>query len=69
MFLSAYKAYEELSPGMKTYLEGKTATHDGARAYDKRTKSPIRPPSIRLSSDIPRPAKAAFCQSRIYQPH
>ena len=35
MFLSAYKAYEELSPGMKAYLEDKTATHDGARAFDK----------------------------------
>lgn len=36
MFSSAYKAYEELSPGMKSYLEGKTATHDGGRAFDKR---------------------------------
>jgi taurine dioxygenase len=36
MFSSAYKAYEELSPSMKTYLEGKTATHDGSRAFDKR---------------------------------
>jgi taurine dioxygenase len=36
MFSSAYKAYEELSPGMKTYLEDKTATHDGGRAFDKR---------------------------------
>ena len=35
MFLSASKAYEELSPGMKTYLEGKTATHEGSRAFDK----------------------------------
>jgi taurine dioxygenase len=35
MFLSATKAYEELSPGMKTYLEGKTATHEGSRAFDK----------------------------------
>jgi len=35
MFLSAYKAYEELSPSMKVYLEGKTATHDGARVFDK----------------------------------
>jgi len=24
-----------LSPSMKTYLEGKTATHDGARGFDK----------------------------------
>ena len=36
MFASAYKAYEELSPLMKTYLEGKTATHDGARGFDKK---------------------------------
>jgi len=35
MFASAYKAYEELSDGMKTYLEGKTATHDGSRVFDK----------------------------------
>jgi taurine dioxygenase len=35
MFTSACKAYEELSPGMKTYLEGKTATHDGSRVFDK----------------------------------
>jgi taurine dioxygenase len=35
MFLSACKAYEELSPGMKTYLEDKTATHDGSRVFDK----------------------------------
>jgi taurine dioxygenase len=35
MFASAYKAYDELSPSMKTYLEGKTAIHDGARGFDK----------------------------------
>jgi taurine dioxygenase len=35
MFASAYKAYEELSPSMKTYLEGKSATHDGLRAFDR----------------------------------
>lgn len=35
MFLSAYKAYEELSPSMKVYLEDKIATHDGAKSYDK----------------------------------
>jgi taurine dioxygenase len=33
MFLSAAKAYEELSPGMKAYLDGKTATHDATRAF------------------------------------
>ncbi|HEX4408841.1 MAG TPA: TauD/TfdA family dioxygenase [Xanthobacteraceae bacterium] len=35
MFASAYKAYDELSDGMKTYLQGKTATHDGSRVFDK----------------------------------
>lgn len=36
MFSSAYKAYEELSADMKAYLGGKTATHDGGRAFDKK---------------------------------
>jgi taurine dioxygenase len=44
MFASAYKAYEELSPSMKTYLEGKTATHDGARGFDK--KADVYPVSV-----------------------
>jgi taurine dioxygenase len=35
LFLSACKAYDELSPSMKTYLDGKTATHEGARAFDR----------------------------------
>jgi len=35
MFLSACKAYEELSAGMKTYLDGKTATHAGGKSFDK----------------------------------
>ena len=35
LFCSAYKAYEELSDGMKTYLEGRTATHDGSRVFEK----------------------------------
>ena len=35
MFLSACKAYEELSEGMKTYLDGKTATHMGGKSFDK----------------------------------
>lgn len=33
MFLSAAKAYDELSPGMKAYLEGKTATHNANKAF------------------------------------
>jgi len=36
MFLSAARAYEELSPGIKAYLEGKTATHNAATAFDKK---------------------------------
>ena len=35
MFLSAYKAYEELSEGMKAYLQGKTATHTGGKSFDQ----------------------------------
>lgn len=34
MFLSAAKAYEELSQGMKDYLDGKTALHNAAAAFD-----------------------------------
>ena len=34
MFLSAAKAYEELSEGMKDYLKGKTATHTADAAFD-----------------------------------
>jgi len=33
LFASMYAAYEALSPGMKTYLQGLTATHDGRRGY------------------------------------
>ena len=29
MFASSYEAYDRLSPSMKTFLEGLTATHDG----------------------------------------
>jgi taurine dioxygenase len=39
MFVSAYTAYEELSPRMKTYLDGLTATHDGALAFDRGAKT------------------------------
>ncbi|PPR11490.1 MAG: Alpha-ketoglutarate-dependent taurine dioxygenase [Alphaproteobacteria bacterium MarineAlpha11_Bin1] len=34
MFLSAAKAYEELSQGMKDYLSGKVAFHSAAEAFD-----------------------------------
>jgi taurine dioxygenase len=40
MFLSAAKAYDELSPGIKAYLEGKTATHNAADAFDKKNSNP-----------------------------
>ena len=33
LFASMYAAYEALSPRMKTYLEGLTATHDGEAYY------------------------------------
>ena len=33
VFSSMYAAYEALSPRLKTYLEGLTATHDGARVF------------------------------------
>ena len=33
MFASMYAAYEALTPQMKSYLQGLTATHDGRLAY------------------------------------
>lgn len=33
MFASMYSAYDALSPRMKVYLEGLTATHDGTRVF------------------------------------
>jgi taurine dioxygenase len=44
IFASMYAAYEALSPRMQAYLEGLTATHDGARAFgrfDPSKKYPI----------------------------
>ena len=35
LFASMYAAYEALSDKMKAYLEGLTATHDGALIFDK----------------------------------
>jgi taurine dioxygenase len=35
MFASMYAAYDGLSDRMKVYLEGLTATHDGAMLFDK----------------------------------
>jgi taurine dioxygenase len=39
LFASMYAAYDELSPRMKTLLAGLTATHDGAKLFDKGTKT------------------------------
>ena len=33
LFASQYAAYDALSPRMKTYLEGLTATHSGDHVY------------------------------------
>jgi taurine dioxygenase len=37
LFASMYAAYDALSPRMKTLLAGLTATHDGAKLFDKGT--------------------------------
>jgi taurine dioxygenase len=39
LFLSAYAAYDNLSPYMKKFLEGLTAEHDGGLAFDKGAKT------------------------------
>ena len=42
LFASMYTAYDELSPRMQSFLEGMTATHDGALLFDKTSiKYPI----------------------------
>lgn len=43
MFASMYSAYEALSPKMKQYLEGLTATHDGTRVFGPGTPSSVHP--------------------------
>jgi taurine dioxygenase len=40
LFASMYAAYEALSPRMKTYLDGLTALHDGALAFNSGHKYP-----------------------------
>lgn len=45
MFASMYAAYEALSPRMKSYLQGLTATHDGSRVFE-RTADNIPPVSV-----------------------
>ena len=37
-FASMYAAYEALSPGMKVFLKGLTATHDGTRIFGPVTR-------------------------------
>jgi len=39
LFASMYAAYEGLSARMKTFLTGLTATHDGAKLFDKGTST------------------------------
>ncbi|MGQ3004033.1 MAG: TauD/TfdA dioxygenase family protein [Hydrogenophaga sp.] len=43
MFSSMYSAYEALSPKMKQYLEGLTATHDGTRVFGPGTPISVHP--------------------------
>lgn len=41
-FASMYAAYDALSPAMKTYIDGMTATHDGARVFAKIYNEPTK---------------------------
>ena len=43
LFASMYSAYEALSPKMKQYLEGMTATHDGTRVFGPGTPVSVHP--------------------------
>ncbi|MFD2182113.1 TauD/TfdA dioxygenase family protein [Rhodoplanes azumiensis] len=43
MFASMYAAYEALSPNMKVYLKGLTATHDGRRVFGPGTPVSVHP--------------------------
>ena len=47
MFASMYAAYEALSPRMKTYLDGLTATHDGVPVFGPGTPSAVHPVIVR----------------------
>jgi taurine dioxygenase len=46
-FASMYAAYDALSPRMKVYLEGLTATHDGTRIFGPGTPVSIHPVVVR----------------------
>ncbi len=52
MFASMYAAYDTLSPRMKTYLSGLTATHDGTRVFGPGTPISVHPviSGIRLAA-------------------
>ncbi|MDB5967029.1 MAG: taurine dioxygenase [Polaromonas sp.] len=43
MFASMYSAYDALSPRMKEYLSGLTATHDGTRVFGPGTPVSVHP--------------------------
>jgi taurine dioxygenase len=43
LFASMYSAYEALSPRMKDYLKGLTATHDGRRAFGPNAPITVHP--------------------------
>ena len=47
LFASMYAAYEALSPAMKVYLKGLTATHDGTRIFGPGTPVSVHPVIIR----------------------
>jgi taurine dioxygenase len=47
MFASMYCAYDALSPRMKTYIEGLTATHDGVKVFGPGTPLAVHPVVVR----------------------
>jgi taurine dioxygenase len=47
MFANMYEAYEALTPRMKQYLSGLTATHDGTRIFGPGTPVAVHPVIIR----------------------
>jgi taurine dioxygenase len=47
MFASMYWAYDALSPRMKTYLAGLTATHDGVKVFGANTPVSVHPVIVR----------------------
>jgi taurine dioxygenase len=46
-FANMYEAYEALSGRMKSYLDGLTATHEGARVFGEGTPSAVHPVVVR----------------------